>query len=175
MIVGEVQLRNPRLTDYAEIGRRLFGKPGYVIVAAMFLMLLILSTGRQIFHLCTGNGLENALPWLMPQNFTIQPCIDRGDCIQVACRQKFLQGNIWSYRFRNPIRPRSANDFSRYGCSCFHRLRKYHNRRPSHNCPKRSGECGQAWRHSGNLVVRCQSAGSSTKFRRFYACVCCRR
>lgn len=51
LIIGEVKYCNPQITDYAELGRLLFGKPGYVFVAFMLVMLCILSTGGCVLWL----------------------------------------------------------------------------------------------------------------------------
>lgn len=46
MIIGQVKYYFPHINDYPDIGKLLFGSTGYHVVAAMFFLLLVLTTGR---------------------------------------------------------------------------------------------------------------------------------
>jgi hypothetical protein len=51
LIVGEVKHNNPQITNFAEMGKLLFGNVGYRMVATMLVLLLVLTTGS---HVLTG-------------------------------------------------------------------------------------------------------------------------
>jgi hypothetical protein len=61
-VVGQMKLKYPHISDYADAGRMMFGNIGYEIVSAMFVMQLVLTisshvlTGAIMFGNLTDNG-----------------------------------------------------------------------------------------------------------------------
>ncbi|EGS21799.1 uncharacterized protein CTHT_0036670 [Thermochaetoides thermophila DSM 1495] len=50
-VIGQVKLKYPHISHYADAGRMMFGKVGYEVVGAMFVLQLIFTTGS---HVLTG-------------------------------------------------------------------------------------------------------------------------
>ncbi|KAK4144552.1 amino-acid permease [Dichotomopilus funicola] len=50
-VIGQVKLKHPQISHYADAGRMMFGNVGYEVVSVMFILQLIFTTGS---HVLTG-------------------------------------------------------------------------------------------------------------------------